>query len=126
MSKTLEQCQVAFHSTCLYGTVRDGVVGSPVFVLLPGTALVLSTPAQRSSTASRGLLAAQPTRPGGGSARTRGAHAHGPGERARAKTEYLQSLQGQRCLNYFLVTLDQILITTNKTNVPYEKDVCNI
>ena len=27
---------------------------------------------------------------------------------------------GQRCLNYFVVTLDQKAITTNKTNDPYE------
>ena len=30
------------------------------------------------------------------------------------------------CLNYFVVTLDQKTITTNKTNIPYEKGICNI
>ena len=35
-------------------------------------------------------------------------------------------LMGQRCLNYFLVPLDQKTISTNETNVPYEKGICII
>ena len=35
-------------------------------------------------------------------------------------------LMKQRCLNYFVTTLDRNTITTNKTNVPYEKGICNI
>ena len=31
-----------------------------------------------------------------------------------------------RGLNYFVVTLDQNTITTDKTNVSYEKGICNI
>ena len=35
-------------------------------------------------------------------------------------------LMGQRSLNHFVVTLDQMTITTNKTDVPNKKGICNI
>ena len=38
---------------------------------------------------------------------------------------HLTRLDGTKVLNYFVVTLVKNTITTTKTNVPYEKGICN-